>query len=76
VAPLIPTCRIVVPGWIGNALAGAAQLRSPHTLSKLLPEEGDPGRVAAALRSDGFEHTPPTFAIEGLDELVQALLAT
>jgi hypothetical protein len=26
-------------------------------------------------RPEGFEHTPPTIAIEGLDEMVQALLA-
>jgi hypothetical protein len=26
-------------------------------------------------RPEGFEHTPPTFVIEGMDELVEALLA-
>jgi hypothetical protein len=26
-------------------------------------------------RPEGFEHTPPTIVIEGVDELVEALLA-
>jgi hypothetical protein len=27
------------------------------------------------VRTEGFEHTPPTFVIEGVEELVEALLA-
>ena len=32
-------------------------------------------RAQSVARPEGFEHTPPTIAIEGLQELIDALLA-
>jgi hypothetical protein len=32
-------------------------------------------RLKTLARPEGFERTPPTIVIEGLDEMVQALLA-
>jgi hypothetical protein len=32
-------------------------------------------RLKTLARPEGFEHTPPTIVIEGVDELVEALLA-
>jgi len=31
--------------------------------------------LVGVVRAEGFEHTPPTFVIEGVEELVEALLA-
>jgi len=69
----------VNPEGVGQRCGDPAAALRRCAIAALPHRPGPPRRrpdpLAAVARPEGFERTPPTFVIEGVEELVKALLA-